>query len=181
MTLTNAELDALYPGASTLMTHENIVAALTQLERDVPHESVNGGTANTYSDGKGFSITLPSLGTFEAQSASNGAALVAATTTTASTVEPDLAYCYCGGREILTFNTQDQNLILNLGATAAGFALCAIPIVGQIACAVITVAITVTGNYLIRNGICSGGRNLYWYNVTGGSTVQCRSSRPSSW
>lgn len=177
LTFTNAELDALYPGGSTIMTPENIVAALTQLEADVAHTPVNGGTANTYSDGKGFSITLPSATAFQTAAATDGRGVKL----NADTVTPDFAYCYCGGREILTMNTADQNMILNVGAAAAGIALCAIPLVGQIACVVITMAMTVTGSYLIRNGICSGGRNLYWYNVSGGSTVRCLSARPSSW
>lgn len=45
-------------------------------------------------------------------------------------------------------------------------------------CAAIGVVVSVATTYIVKKGICSGGRKLWWYDVKSGSTVGCRSSAP---
>jgi hypothetical protein len=172
-TFTNADINQLVPGAGNVLTHDNIVEALTSLEAAVPHQAAAGrADAYTYTI-DGNSLTLPTAAAFAANTDT--------TLTPAKTsggLSPNFAYCECGGREIITLNQQDQIALKNGGAAAFVAAVCLIPVVGWVACAVISVVAAVAATYLITHGICSGGRNLYVWNANGGSVVQCRSSRP---
>lgn len=77
------------------------------------------------------------------------------------------------------FNQFDQNVLSN-AFLAAGLtaAICAIPGVGWVACVVAGIAVSVGTSYVHKNGVCSGGRTLYWWDVRGGSTIGCLSSVP---
>lgn len=78
-----------------------------------------------------------------------------------------------------SFNQFDQNALSNVlvaGALTAG--ICAIPAVGQVACALAGVVVGLAVTYIHRTGVCSRNRTLYWYDVRGGSVIQCRTSAP---
>lgn len=79
----------------------------------------------------------------------------------------------------ISFNQFDQNTLSNVFISAAlTGAICAVPGVGGVVCALAGVAISIGVSYVHKNGVCSGNRQLYWYDVKGGSTMGCRSSAP---
>ncbi|ROQ40805.1 hypothetical protein EDF46_0167 [Frondihabitans sp. PhB188] len=78
-----------------------------------------------------------------------------------------------------SFNQFDQNVLSNTLITAGIVAaICAIPGVGAVACALAGIVVGVAVSYIHKKGVCSQKRNLYWYDVKGGSTIQCRTSAP---
>jgi len=91
---------------------------------------------------------------------------------------PFLTVHFSGARTAVGFNTVDQQALASGAAAGVAAALCAIPGVGWAACALIGVVVGVATTYIVSNGICSRGRTLWWYDVSGGSTVACRSSAP---
>ena len=70
-------------------------------------------------------------------------------------------------------NNFDQNLLISGGATIIAAALCAIPGVGWISCAVITTAVIVGGTFVSTYGVCSGGRQLKGYFFAQGNRFSC--------
>ncbi|WP_423921357.1 hypothetical protein ACPEEZ_00625 [Frigoribacterium sp. 2-23] len=94
------------------------------------------------------------------------------------TITPRLQARFSGMRMAVGFNTVDQQALAAGGGAAVAAAICLIPGVGWGACAAIGVVVSVATTYIVRNGICRGGRTLWWYDVKGGSTVACRSSAP---
>lgn len=91
---------------------------------------------------------------------------------------PYLEGRFSGGKTAVGFNTIDQQALASGGGAAIAAAICLLPGVGWAACAVVGIVVSVTTTYLVKNGICSGGRKLWWYDVRGGSTVACRSTAP---
>ena len=85
---------------------------------------------------------------------------------------------FSGIKMAIGLNTVDQQALASGGAAAIGAALCAIPGVGWAACTAIGIVVGVATTYIVQNGICSNGRVLWWYDVCGGSTINCRSSVP---
>jgi len=63
----------------------------------------------------------------------------------------------------VSFNALDQQALIAGGAAALGIAICLIPAVGQIACGVVAVIITVATVYVANHGICSNKRTLRVY------------------
>lgn len=85
---------------------------------------------------------------------------------------------FSGIKMAIGFNTVDQQALASGGAAVVTAAICAIPAVGWVACASIGVVVGVATTYVLANGICSRERILWWYDVSGGSTVECRKSAP---
>ncbi|GAA4684316.1 hypothetical protein GCM10025780_32850 [Frondihabitans cladoniiphilus] len=78
-----------------------------------------------------------------------------------------------------SFNQFDQNTLSNVviaGALTA--AICAIPGVGAVACALAGAVVSVGVSCVHKHGVCSNNRQLYWYDVRGGSVIECRTSAP---
>jgi len=179
-TLTSAEIDALYPGGSTVLSPENFVLALQQLEAALPHTDASLGSlaAFTYSL-DGAHITLPSASAI-LDSADLGAlpGLGVTRPSLGGGATPDVSYRYSWGKYAFGFNTTEQQMIASGATTAIAAAVCLIPAIGWAACALIAVVVAVATTYVTRNGVCTGGRTLWWYDVAGGSVIQCRSTAP---
>ena len=94
------------------------------------------------------------------------------------TITPFLEARFSGIQTAIGFTTVEQQALAAGGGSAIGAAICLIPGVGWAACAAIGVVVSVATTYIFKNGICSGGRKLWWYDVKGRSTVGCRSPAP---
>lgn len=153
---------------------EQAVREFEQTELPRVRSAKGGIEVNTYTLPRGLHLTLPTTrqlarwqdtGSSEPQPGEVTPAISAGRT----------KYGYWIG-----FNTTDQSILASgIGGTAIAAAICAIPFVGWAACFVASVAVAVATGYLLKNGICSGGRTLYWYDMRGGSTIQCRSTKPN--
>jgi hypothetical protein len=121
------------------------------------------------------SLTLPSAADVRSalDADANGSDLSPADETS-----PLLDVRFSGIKVAVGFNTTDQQALLGGAGVAVGAALCLIPGVGPVACTTIGLVITVATTYLAANGICGDGRTLWWYDVEGGSVINCRSSAP---
>ena len=78
-------------------------------------------------------------------------------------VTPDLGGGWDTRGMYISFNSLDQQALIAGGAVALGAAICLIPAVGQIACAVVGVVLTVATVYVANHGICSKSRTLRVY------------------
>lgn len=65
----------------------------------------------------------------------------------------------------ILLNNFDQNMVVGGGAAAVSAALCAIPAVGWVGCAAITVAVVAANVWISQNGLCP--QNLKMYIVSG--------------
>jgi hypothetical protein len=90
----------------------------------------------------------------------------------------DLAYRYRAGKYAFGFNNLEQQMLASGGATVVAAAICALPAIGWLACTIVGVVVAVATTYVTRYGVCSRGRTLWWYDVRGGSVVQCRFRAP---
>jgi hypothetical protein len=170
-----AELDALAPNGSAVLDPNVFLEGIEQLEASpVRRQTItdDGHTYYRYIVSEG-ALTLPSAadirGAMEEAAESEAAA---------RTIAPFLEARFSGIKMAIGFNTVDQQALAAGGGAAVAAAICLIPAVGWAACAVIGVVVSVATTYIFKNGICSGGRKLWWYDVKGGSTVGCRSSAP---
>jgi len=78
-----------------------------------------------------------------------------------------------------SFNQFDQDVLSNaVAATALTSAICLIPGVGFAACAVAGLVVSIGISYIHKHGVCSKNRQMYLYDVRGGSVVECRASAP---
>jgi RHS repeat-associated protein len=89
-----------------------------------------------------------------------------------------------GGREKygywIGFNQFDQNVLSNAWLTfMIGGLICAIPGVGAVLCGIVGLVVGIAVSYIHRGGVCRNGRTLYWYDVRGGSTFTCGTTRPN--
>lgn len=132
---------------------------------------VNGVRTVTFHLVDGYSLTMVDPETVSSSTTRGG-------------VRPDLSAGFTQAGYYVGFNQFDQNTLSN-AFLAAGLtaAICAIPGVGQVACVIAGVAVSVGVAYINRNGICSNNRTLYWWdavdrNGARGSTIACRSSVP---
>lgn len=172
--LSPTDLDAMAPNGSSALDPEVFLEGLVQLEASpVRREPISDGglTSYRYLVDEG-ALTLPSAA--DVRAAINEAAV----TGSADAITPFLEARFSGIKMAIGFNTVDQQALAAGGGAAIGAAICLIPGVGWAACAVVGVVVSVATTYVFKNGICSGGRKLWWYDVTGGSTVGCRSSAP---
>jgi hypothetical protein len=159
--------------ATTTLDPAVFLEGLVQLEAStVPRETLTdgGNTYHRYIVNQG-ALTLPSADDVRA-------AMESGESDDLDAMRPFLEARFSGMRMAIGFNTVDQQALAAGGGAAIAAALCVIPGVGWAACAVIGVVVSVGTTYVLRNGICSGGRKLWWYDVSGGSTVGCRSSAP---
>lgn len=168
-----------HAGAEQLEDPQAILAGLMDLEdSEIPKAAATGGTmyGYTYSLPEGIELTLPSADEFRrALLVETGSWTVAPKGTQTADVTVRLS----GSRVAIGFSQRDQVILKSAAAsTILTAAVCAIPGVGWAACAVVGFAVSVAASYVIRKGICSNGRTLWWYDVRGGSTIQCRSTRP---
>lgn len=170
-----AELDALAPKGSAALDPHVFLEGIEQLEASpLPRQTFtdDGHIYRRYVIEEG-AITLPSAddlrGAIAEAEKSEGAH---------GTITPFLEARFSGIKTAIGFNTVDQQALAAGGGAAIGAAICLIPGVGWAACAAIGVVVSVATTYIFKNGICSGGRKLWWYDVKGGSTVGCRSSAP---
>lgn len=169
------ELDAMAPNGSAALDPSVFLEGLEQLEASaVPRQTItdDGHTYRRYVVDQG-AITLPS-----AHEVREAIAEAAKSEGAPSTITPFLEARFSGIKMAIGFNTTDQQALAAGGGAAIGAAICLIPGVGWAACAAIGVVVSVATTYIFKNGICSGGRKLWWYDVKGGSTVGCRSSAP---
>ena len=60
-------------------------------------------------------------------------------------------------------NNFDQNVVLSGAGAAVTAALCAIPAIGWVSCAVITAAMVVVGVWLSQNGTCPQNLKIYLF------------------
>jgi hypothetical protein len=170
-----AELDALAPNGSAALNPHVFLEGIEQLEASgVPRQTItdDGHTYHRFVVDEG-AITLPSADDIRgaiAEAAQSGG--------TDGTITPFLEARFSGIKMAIGFNTVDQQALAAGGGAAIGAAICLIPGIGWAACAAIGVLVSVATTYIFKNGICSGGRKLWWYDVKGGSTVGCRSSAP---
>ncbi|MFJ3383418.1 MULTISPECIES: hypothetical protein [unclassified Curtobacterium] len=170
-----AELDALAPNGSAALDPRVFLEGIEQLEASpAPRQTftADGHTYHRYVVDDG-AITLPS-----ADDVRGAIAEAEKTEGTNGTITPFLEARFSGIKTAIGFNTVDQQALAAGGGAAIGAAICLIPGVGWAACAAIGVVVSVATTYVFKNGICSGGRKLWWYDVKGGSTVGCRSSAP---
>ena len=121
------------------------------------------------------SLTMPSAADVRAAIEADESASVPVAS---DVITPRLAVHFSGIKMAVGFNTVDQQALAAGGGAAVAAALCLIPAVGWAACTIIGVVVGVATTYLVANGICSGGRTLWWYDVKGGSVINCRSSAP---
>jgi hypothetical protein len=173
------DLDALAPGGSAALDPEFFLQGLEELEASTADRIaiVDGDRTNYQYIVPEGSLTLPSAADVEdaiLESEEN----VAAAGVNDFDITPFLAIHISGFKTAVGFNTTDQQALQGGAAAVLGIALCAIPGVGWAACGIIGVVIAVAGAYVFAHGICSGGRVLWWYDVSGGSVTQCRSSAP---
>ena len=170
-----SELDTMVPNGSAALDPAVFLEGLEQLEASaVPRETIvdRGRTSYRYIVAEG-ALTLPSAADVR------GAMAEAADSELApGTITPFLEAHVSGIKTAIGFNTVDQQALAAGGGTAIGAAICLLPGIGWAACTVIGVVVSVATTYIFKNGICSGGRKLWWYDVKGGSTVGCRSSAP---
>lgn len=133
---------------------------------DLPRESasINGETTTTFHLRTGLSLTMTHPVDTGDHGVSNDARLGAGKTKNGYWI---------------SFNQFDQNTLSNAFAAAAlTTAICVIPGVGVAACAVAGVIVSVGVSYIHKSGVCSKNRELYVYDVKGGSVVECRASAP---
>lgn len=170
-----SELDALAPNGSEALDPHVFLEGLEQLEASpVQRQTITDDrhTYNRYFVDAG-SITLPG-----AEDVREAVQEAEKSDAAAGTITPFLEARFSGIKMAIGFNTTDQQALAGGAATAIAAAICLIPGVGWAACTAIGVVVTVATTYIVKNGICSGGRKLWWYDVKGGSTVGCRSSAP---
>lgn len=177
--ISDEELDNIYPGGSQFLEHATFIEGLQELEASpIPRKVAAAGSIAGYTyilpEGQ---LTLPSSAAIEA-AASTSEGEVSGTVGSEAGMEPNISVRLKGSRVAIGFNTTEQQMLGSGAAAALTVAICAFPFVGWLACGVASVAVAVGTAYVLRNGICSSGRTLWWYDVKGGSTIQCRSSRP---
>lgn len=143
--------------ASTVTRNEIVAGATTFYEYVVPEGA----------------LTLPSAA--DVRASIEEAGFVSGAIESAN---PLIEVQFSGIKMAVGFNTVDQQALLAGGGAVLAAAICLIPAVGWAACAVVGVVVGVATTYLAANGICSGGRTLWWYDVKGGSVTNCRYSAP---
>ncbi|OIH96548.1 hypothetical protein BIU90_17045 [Curtobacterium sp. MCBA15_001] len=169
------ELDSLAPNGSAALDPNVFLEGIEQLEASsVPRQTITEGgrTYHRFVVAEG-AITLPS-----ADDLRGAIAETKESERADGTITTFLEAHVSGIRTAIGFNTVDQQALAAGGGAAIGAAICLIPGVGWAACAAISVVVSVATTYIFKNGICSSGRQLWWYDVNGGSTVGCRSSAP---
>lgn len=175
MFFSSEDLDTLSPGGGAALDPEMFLQGLEELEASQAQRNEiteDGYTFYQYVVPEG-SLTLPSAADVrEAIEADTSAAVPS------DVITPFLEVRFSGIKMAVGFNTVDQQALAAGAGAAIGAALCLIPGVGQVACVIIAVVVSVATTYVVANGICSGGRTLWWYDVNGGSVINCRSSAP---
>lgn len=172
--ITPAEMESIFPGGSQLTDPQYFLNGLRELEssgiakEDIAQQNVR---AYRYTVPEG-SFSLPRSidveSELQARAASPGAG-----------AQTRIEVLTRGIQMAIGFNSTDQSVLGSaIGSTAITAAVCAIPVVGTAACVIVGAVVTVVTGYILANGACSNNRVLWWYDVKGGSTVQCRSSRP---
>lgn len=190
LVLSPQDLDAIHPDASNMMQVDTFIEGLRELEAselareaaqdgthagftytvDIPEGSIEGYTEDT------FQMTLPTAAAVEAAVAAKQAEVEAGNDRIGTRVSVRLNGQYVA----IGFNTLEQQMLASGSTTLLVAAICAVPAVGWVACAIVGVVVAVATTYVTRNGVCSNKRTLWWYDSPkgGGSTIQCRSSAP---
>lgn len=177
MFFSSEDLDAMSPNGGAALDPDVFLQGLEELEASpVERNEVtqDGYTFYQYVVPEG-SLTLPSAADVRAAIEADASA---STTVPSDVITPFLEVRFSGIKMAVGFNTVDQQALAAGGGAAVAAALCLIPAVGWAACTVIGIVVGVATTYLVANGICSGGRTLWWYDVQGGSVINCRSSAP---
>lgn len=178
MSFTAKDLDAISPGGGQMLSPQTFLTGLEELEASAAQRQaviLDGHTYYKYVLPEG-SLTLPSAADVRAAIDANNS--VEAGKASSPTSANALAVRMSGIKMAVGFNTVDQQALAAGAGALIAAGLCAIPGVGWLACAAIGVVVGVATTYLVANGICSRGRDLWWYDVSGGSTIACRSSAP---
>ncbi|MGB3374863.1 MAG: hypothetical protein WBA87_06970 [Microbacterium sp.] len=175
MFFSSEDLNALAPSGGAVLDPGVFLQGLEELEASSAQRNEiaeDGYTFYQYVVPEG-SITLPSAADVRAAIEADASAHAPS-----DAITPFFEVHFKGIKTAVGFNTVDQQALAAGGGAAVAAAICLIPAVGWAACTVIGVVVSVATTYLLVNGICSGGRMLWWYDVPGGSTIQCRSSAP---
>lgn len=177
MFFSSEDLDAMSPNGGAALDPDVFLRGLEELEASpVERNEVteDGHTFYQYVVPEG-SLTLPSAADVRAAIDADASAPSSAPS---DVITPFLEVRFSGIKMAVGFNTVDQQALAAGAGAAVAAALCLIPGVGWAACTVIGIVVGVATTYLVANGICSGGRTLWWYDVKGGSVINCRSSAP---
>jgi hypothetical protein len=169
------DLNAMAPNGGAALDPEVFLQGLEELEASPAQRNEiteDGYTFYQYVVPEG-ALTLPSAADVRAAIEADSVAEVPS-----DVITPFLEVRFSGIKMAVGFNTVDQQALAAGGGAAVAAALCLIPAVGWAACTVIGIVVGVATTYLVANGICSGGRTLWWYDVDGGSVINCRSSAP---
>ncbi|MBT2483556.1 MULTISPECIES: hypothetical protein [unclassified Microbacterium] len=175
MFFSSEDLNEMAPNGGAALDPDVFLQGLEELEASPAHRNEiteDGYTFYQYVVPEG-SLTLPSAADVRAAIEADSAAEVPS-----DVITPFLEVRFSGIKMAVGFNTVDQQALAAGGGAAVAAALCLIPAVGWAACTVIGIVVGVATTYLVANGICSGGRTLWWYDVDGGSVINCRSSAP---
>ncbi|MFY9713358.1 MAG: hypothetical protein WAK00_07785 [Microbacterium sp.] len=175
MFFSSEDLDAMAPDGGAALDPEVFLQGLEELEASPAQRNKiteDGYTFYQYVVPEG-SLTLPSAADVRAAIEADASAEVPS-----DVITPFLEVRFSGIKMAVGFNTVDQQALAAGGGAAVAAALCLIPGVGWAACTIIGIVVGVATTYLVANGICSGGRTLWWYDVDGGSVINCRSSAP---
>ncbi|WCD93816.1 hypothetical protein [Microbacterium sp. nov. GSS16] len=177
MFFSSKDLDAMSPNGGAALDPDVFLHGLEELEASpVERNEIteDGHTFYQYVVPEG-SLTLPSAADVRAAIDADASAPSSAPS---DVITPFLEVRFSGIKMAVGFNTVDQQALAAGGGAAVAAALCLIPGVGWAACTVIGIVVGVATTYLVANGICSGGRTLWWYDVKGGSVINCRSTAP---
>ncbi|MDF2993889.1 MAG: hypothetical protein K0S37_4403 [Microbacterium sp.] len=161
--------EAAPPTSSESITQEEFREALVVIEgSDIDRTEVviDGSMFYKYTV-EGAGLTLPSVSAFDAAA-------------TAGEVPDDvitpMAEVRSNGQYVaIGFNNAEQAALAGGGGAALQLAICALAVP---ACGVAIIAIAAAVGYVSANGFCGSNQLLWWYDVRGGSTVQCRSTVP---
>lgn len=177
MFFSDEELEAIVPGGSDVLDPYVFHQGLVELEgSEIPRETITEGERTFYRYAvEGTGLTFPSATDIAADIAD---AEAAGEEPDPGMITPYLEVLINGIHTAIGLNITDQQALAAGGGAALAVAICLIPVVGQIACVIVSVAVAVLTAYLVANGICTGGRTLWFYDVPGGSTVECRSTTP---
>lgn len=177
MFFSSEDLNAMSTNSGTALDPSVFLRGLEELEASSVERieiTDDGYTFYQYVVPEG-SLTMPSAADVRAAIEADE---LASAPVPSDVITPRLAVHFSGIKMAVGFNTVDQQALAAGGGAAVAAALCLIPAVGWAACTIIGVVVGVATTYLVANGICSGGRTLWWYDVKGGSVINCRSSAP---
>lgn len=170
---TDTQVEPLAPPTQEqTITVYDFQAGLNALEgSDLPRTEVvaeDGAVFYEYSIAD-TTLTLPSEATFTASVESG------VTPADPGTLSPMVEFVTKGQYLAIGLNRAEQAALTTGGMLALQIAICAFPP----ACPLAIIGLGSLNAYATTNGLCPEGQLLWWYDVPGGSTVQCRSTPPT--